>query len=124
SGKSRDSARRSRDSGGRTIDSSLTKATVGHVWVKEGDSLVRKRIRTGLNDDTQVQVLSGLTVDDEVVTGVEVPVKGAAGGATGAARSPFMPPRRGGGNRPAGAGAGGGTGGGGNGGGRPAGGGR
>ncbi|HMH20180.1 MAG TPA: efflux RND transporter periplasmic adaptor subunit [Puia sp.] len=122
-GRSKDStngSRRSRDSGGRTIDSSLTKTTVGHVWVKVGDSLVRKRIKTGLNDDTQVQVLSGLTVDDEVVTGVEIPVAGAAASGSGAARSPFMPPRRGGGGRPGGGTGGGGTGGGG----RPAGGGR
>jgi HlyD family secretion protein len=83
------------------LDTSSRKAQRAFVWLKVGDTLVEKRIRVGLNDDTHVQVLKGLSIDDEIATGEEIPVKGAAAGP--AARSPFMPARRGGGNsRPAG----------------------
>src|SRR5580692_13083629 len=76
------------DTSGRIVDSSARMSKTAFVWIQEGDSLIEKKIRTGLNDDTQVQVLHGLSPDDEVVTGVEIPVKGAAGSG-GAARSPF-----------------------------------
>ena len=61
-----------------------------------GDSLVEKMITTGLNNDTQVQVLSGLDINDLVINGVEVQVKGES--SSGAVRSPFMPARRPSGN--------------------------
>ncbi|MDP4148920.1 MAG: efflux RND transporter periplasmic adaptor subunit [Bacteroidota bacterium] len=103
---------------GQEIDTSA-RTQRASVWVKDGDTLREKRIRVGLNDDTHAQVLRGLTTDDDVITGIEIPVpKAAAGGAP--ARSPFMPARRGGGGgggRPGGGGGGGG-------GARPAGGGR
>jgi HlyD family secretion protein len=63
--------------------------------VKVGDSLIEKKITTGLNNETKVQVLSGLDVGDEVVNGEEAAPTGAA--KSGAVRSPFMPARRGGG---------------------------
>jgi HlyD family secretion protein len=73
-------------------DSSRMQASeVAHVWVlQDSTTLVQKKIRTGLNNDTQVQVLEGLTTSDVVVTGVEQVVKGAS---TPAAKSPFMPQR-------------------------------
>jgi HlyD family secretion protein len=108
-----------KDTSSRKVDSNSEKPVIAFVWVKTGDSLVEKKINTGLNDDTHVQVLSGLDPDDEVVTGVEIETKGEAK-AGGAARSPFMPARRGGGG---GGGRGGGAGTGGGGGSRPAGGG-
>lgn len=93
----------SRDTSSREVDTAQ-KVKSAFVWVKEGDTLVEKKISTGLNDDTHVQVLDGLSADDEVVTGVEIPVKGAAAG-TGAVKSPFMPARRGSGSKkPAGGG--------------------
>lgn len=106
------------DSASRQIDSAPVTGTPAFVWVRYGDSLVERKITTGLNNDTKVQVLSGLSVDDEVVGGVEVAAKGEKGGAT---RSPFMPTRRrgnSGGNRSGGAGSSGGRGTGGGGGGR------
>jgi len=109
-----------RDTASRKVDSAAERPVTAFVWVRNGDSLVEKKISTGLNDDTQVQVLKGLDPDDEVITGVEIEVKGAAAGG-GAVRSPFMPARRGGGG---GGGRGGGAGGAGGGGARPAGGGR
>ncbi|HLX90355.1 MAG TPA: efflux RND transporter periplasmic adaptor subunit [Puia sp.] len=74
------------------------KRTRAYVWVKKGDSLIQKRIITGLNDDTNVEVFAGLSDDDDVVTGVENPTdKSAAKPST--QRSPFMPSRPG--SRPA-----------------------
>jgi len=73
-------------------DSSRMQASeIAHVWVlRDSTTLVQKRIRTGLNNDTQVQVLEGLTTSDVVVTGIEQVAKGSS---TPAAKSPFMPQR-------------------------------
>jgi len=81
-------------------------AQVGFVWLLRGDSIIQKRIYTGLNDDANVEILGGLTPNDEVVTGTETKSKGAKQDA--AARSPFLP-ARGAGGRGGGAGGGGGT---------------
>jgi HlyD family secretion protein len=63
------------------------------VWVRDNDSLVQKKIWTGLNDDANVQVLRGLTEADEVIDGTELAeVKTTV---SPAAKSPFMPARRG-----------------------------
>jgi HlyD family secretion protein len=69
------------------------------VWVKQDSTLTRKRITIGLDDQTQVQVLSGLTADDEVVTGYHLLTKEASKKAA-TDKSPFLPSRPGGnGNR-------------------------
>lgn len=65
------------------------------VWVKKDSTLTRRRIKIGLSDDTNVQVLSGLNADDVIVTGSHTIEQGDKG-SSGAARSPFMPQRRGG----------------------------
>ncbi len=67
------------------------------VWVKKDSTLSRRKIKIGLTDDTNVQVLSGLTTDDVVVSGSHQEETGTKGG-SGAPRSPFMPQRRGGGS--------------------------
>jgi HlyD family secretion protein len=80
------------------------------VWILNGKTLTRRFIRTGLEDGTQVQVLSGLTTMDEVVDGIQQ--TGVKGNQSSSQRSPFMPPRRGGqgsGNRGSGQGGGGGN---------------
>jgi len=67
------------------------------VWLLKGNQIVRTRIKTGLNDNTQVEVLSGLSADDIVITdasGGKLDKTQADAGATGG--SPFMPQRRGG----------------------------
>jgi len=86
----------------RSADSSATKNpdstnaanhNVAYVWVLQGNKVVQKRIRTGLNNSIDVQVLSGLTPLDNVVTGTTT----AAAQANAAnPTSPFMPTRRGG----------------------------
>jgi HlyD family secretion protein len=66
------------------------------VWVKKDSTLTRRKIKIGLTDDTNVQVLSGLSTDDVVVSGSHTEDKSGKG-ASGTPRSPFMPQRRGGG---------------------------
>lgn len=67
------------------------------IWVLQGKKLVEKRITIGLNDNTQVQVLSGLTDSDAVVTSALTTTAAPGGTATGQSGSPFMPQRRRGG---------------------------
>lgn len=85
--------------------SGAVKKVRAYVWVKQNDSLVEKKIITGMNDDTNVQVYAGLTAEDAVVVSVG---SGQAKISTksNTQRSPFMPARPGGGNsRPQGQGA-------------------
>jgi len=72
------------------------------VWVLNGNTLTRRFIRIGLEDGTQVQVLSGLTETDVVVDGVQ---QAGTKANPSTVRSPFMPQRRtqtGSGNRQSG----------------------
>jgi HlyD family secretion protein len=73
------------------------------VWLLNGKKLTRTKIEIGLNDNTHVEVLSGLKETDMVVTGVAggVAVASAAGAPAG---SPFLPKRGGGGARGGGGG--------------------
>lgn len=97
------------DTSSREVDTASTAGTPEFVWVKVGDSLVEKLVMTGLNNDTQVQILSGLTTEDQVVNGTAIVTKGE--NPSGPERSPFMPTRR----RPASSGGRGGSGAGGSG---------
>ena len=67
-----------------------------YVWILDGKILTQKRIETGLNNNTEVQVLSGLSSRETLITGI-------ASGSNGTGRtqqsSPFMPRRPGGGGR-------------------------
>jgi len=79
-------------------DSSSKRAS---VWILKEKTLTRKTIRVGLEDGTQVQVLSGLSEADDVVVGVQQ--SGIKTSQDNSVRSPFMPQRRtnsGQGNRP------------------------
>ncbi|MGC4035974.1 MAG: efflux RND transporter periplasmic adaptor subunit [Chitinophagaceae bacterium] len=73
------------------------------VWVKQDSSIVAKHITTGLNNETEVQVISGLTANDLVVTGYQSLKKGAAKKTT--EKSPFLPQRTGGNRKTSGGGA-------------------
>ncbi|HVV55604.1 MAG TPA: efflux RND transporter periplasmic adaptor subunit [Mucilaginibacter sp.] len=65
------------------------------VWVLQGKKLIRKRIKTGLNDDTNVEVLSGLNENDVVVTGISGGSGSYSSGSNGnIGGSPFLPQRR------------------------------
>lgn len=66
------------------------------VWVIAKDSTIsRKKVKTGMDNDTEIQVVSGLNKNDNIITGYKVLSKKSSGGQ---AKSPFMPQRRGGGN--------------------------
>lgn len=65
-------------------------ATYAYIWVLNGNIISRKQIRTGLNNNTQVEVLEGLAANDQVITGTST---AAAGTGTAAASSPFLPQR-------------------------------
>jgi HlyD family secretion protein len=60
-----------------------------HVWIRTGDSLVSKRIITGLADDVNVKVISGLVAGDEVITNTTT--NGSTSNAPTADKSPFAP---------------------------------
>ncbi len=66
-----------------------------YVWIKQGKELIQKRVTIGIDDNTKVQVLSGLGKGDEVVVGVTDADKGSTGKPS--VSSPFLPRR--GGNR-------------------------
>ncbi|WP_294318544.1 efflux RND transporter periplasmic adaptor subunit [uncultured Chryseobacterium sp.] len=77
------------------------KSESASVWIIGKDSVItRKRIRTGMDNDTEIQVISGLNKNDNIITGYKNLSKKSSGNA---AKSPFMPQRRGsgsgGGNR-------------------------
>jgi HlyD family secretion protein len=75
-----------------TSKSETVKVPDSYVWVLQGNKLIQKKIKTGLNDNNHVQVLSGLNDNEVVVTGTEsVAAANAAG-----VKSPFMPQRPGG----------------------------
>ena len=78
-------------------DSTAPATTTATVWLKKDSSIVAQKITTGMNDETEVQVVSGLTSNDEVITGYQQISKTEAKKTTGA--SPFMPRRPGGNNR-------------------------
>ncbi|WPU99699.1 efflux RND transporter periplasmic adaptor subunit [Mucilaginibacter sp. cycad4] len=82
-------------------DSSGVNRQTAIVWILQGKKIIRKKIQTGLNDNTQVEVLSGLTADDAVITGITGGASGSSTAATKSTGSPFMPqrPRGGGGGR-------------------------
>jgi HlyD family secretion protein len=66
-----------------------------YVWLLQGKTLRHKRIEIGLNDNTKVEVLAGLSENDLVVTGTA----GGAGASVAATpgSSPFLPKRSSGG---------------------------
>lgn len=68
-------------------DKSKLKPNEAFVWTLDGNRVIRKRITIGLNDNTQLQVLSGLTRTDKIITTM---LSGEAAAQT-AAKSPFMP---------------------------------
>jgi HlyD family secretion protein len=82
----------SKRSAGYSVDSS-GKNNVGFVWVQLGNTLEEKKIHTGLDDDTHVQVIDGLKLTDSVVTGISQSGAGTAPVSNAAPKSPFMPTR-------------------------------
>ncbi len=61
------------------------------VWLKKDSALVLQPIKTGMDDETQVQIVSGLNTNDLVVTGYTQVKKADLASKT--KKSPFMPQR-------------------------------
>ncbi|HVW97588.1 MAG TPA: efflux RND transporter periplasmic adaptor subunit [Mucilaginibacter sp.] len=82
----------------RSDSSGITKQHAT-VWLLQGTKLVQKRITIGLNDNTHVEVLSGLSPEDLVITDVTGGKTGKVSDAASTGGSPFLPSRRRGGGR-------------------------
>jgi len=65
------------------------------VWVKSGNTLSPKSIKTGLSDGINIEVLEGLSEGEDVALGVSQVSNTPATGSNGES-SPFMPQRPGG----------------------------
>jgi HlyD family secretion protein len=76
--------------GGVKKDDSIAVKT---VWVKEGDSIYPVQVKTGMTDETNVEIISGLREGQVVVVSMEQVKASAAKAET--ASSPFMPKRPG-----------------------------
>src|ERR1017187_87983 len=63
-----------------------------YVWIERGDTLLQKKIITGLDDDVHIEVMHGISDTDEIVTGVET-VQQAKDASSSSNQSPFMPRR-------------------------------
>ncbi|MBZ5859550.1 efflux RND transporter periplasmic adaptor subunit [Flavihumibacter profundi] len=67
------------------------KATDKFVWVLKDKNITENKITTGINDNTRVQVLSGIKENDLVITGVS---NEANSKANSESKSPFLPTMR------------------------------
>lgn len=77
-----------------------TEIRKSYVWTKNADTLTEKRIMTGINDDSYVMVIKGLSPEEEVITSMVN--NGSKNNGNNTQRSPFVPQMR---RRPAGGGA-------------------
>lgn len=59
------------------------------IWTKKGDTLIEKRIITGLADDINVKVMEGLAPGETVITNIVL--TGSGNKRDKSQRSPFMP---------------------------------
>ena len=84
----------SKDSTGEGSEHIAKKKTAAFVWIKSGDSLIEKKIHTGLDDDTHVEVLDGLAVDDLVIISVNQSGSKSVTSSSSPPKSPFMPTRQ------------------------------
>lgn len=64
-----------------------------HVWVKEGNTLVERKVVTGDAGGDRTEIVNGLSDGDVVVTGLTI--ENAQAAETQTERSPFMPGRPG-----------------------------
>ncbi len=83
-----------REHAGKADSSAYVPGNRGFVWLKKNNSIIRQPVITGMDDETQVEILSGLSLSDEIVMGyqqLKVTKKSTA-------KSPFMPTRTGGGS--------------------------
>jgi HlyD family secretion protein len=65
--------------------------TPAFVWIRSGDTLIEKKVWTGMNDGASAQVVKGLKPGEEVITALNGNDNTTAANAQ---RSPFMPQMR------------------------------
>lgn len=66
------------------------------IWIKQGDSIMARKVITGVTTGSEIEITEGLSAGEEVVSGISIesaPVKTST-----VERSPFMPSPPGGGN--------------------------
>ncbi len=68
------------------------------VWIKKDNTIMKRFIKIGLNDDTHVQVVQGLNENDVVIDG-EQQTGSKQKTSDNTVKSPFMPQRPGGNNQ-------------------------
>jgi HlyD family secretion protein len=67
-----------------------------HVWVKKGNKVFPVPIKTGISDETNVQIIKGLTDGEEVIISMSNASGSDNSGGKKQSSSPFMPKRPGG----------------------------
>jgi HlyD family secretion protein len=77
------------DKPGGKIGAAVQQGKQSFVWLKKDSMLVHQPVVTGLTDETKVQIVSGVSETDEVVTGYQVTNKQTS--SSKGASSPFMP---------------------------------
>lgn len=65
----------------------------GRVWIKNGNDVRPVRVTTGIDDEINVQIISGLKDSDQVVLAMTSPEEFKQSSSGGLANSPFMPRR-------------------------------
>lgn len=65
------------------------------IWIKEGNKIVPKGINIGVNDGINVQVLSGISEGDNIITGISQISSASSSEKSEGELSPFMPKRPG-----------------------------
>ncbi len=93
SGSNRNSGFKNRGTNGSGEEAPSDSISPALVWLAVNDSIRPARIMTGLTDDINVEVKSGLHIGDKVVLSIERPGKVTGYTAESAPRSPFMPQR-------------------------------
>ena len=79
------------NNGGPNNGSTAQNKNESGVWILAADNqtISHKKIRTGKSNDTEIQVISGLDVNDNIITGY----KKESNKSPGTAKSPFLPQR-------------------------------
>ena len=67
------------------------KVDMSEVWLKNGDSVYPVKIRTGIDNDINVQVISGLKEGDEVIVSMSYGIDAVNAQGRETVSSPFMP---------------------------------
>jgi multidrug efflux pump subunit AcrA (membrane-fusion protein) len=83
-----------------SVSSKTKDATAGNtkkptiLWVKKGTEINPVKVETGLSDDTNTEIKSGVSAGDEVIFAMQSPSANITG-SKGTVKSPFMPTRPG-----------------------------